>query len=134
MRAAFVAFALLATAAVASAQTPDAILKGYAETARRELPDFAGFSPQRGKELFQATHGGEWSCASCHTTNPAAVGKHARTGKSIAPLAPAVNSERFTSVATADKWFKRNCNDVIGRACTAQQKGDVLAYLMQIKP
>jgi hypothetical protein len=29
-----------------------------------------------------------------------------------------------------EKWFKRNCNDVVGRACTAQEKGDVLAYVM----
>ena len=56
------------------------------------------------------------------------------TGKPIAPLAPLANGERFTDLAFADKWFRRNCNDVLGRACTAQEKGDVLAYLMQVKP
>ncbi|MEP7329918.1 MAG: DUF1924 domain-containing protein, partial [Betaproteobacteria bacterium] len=84
--------------------------------------------------MFQTAHGGEWSCASCHTANPLAPGKHAKTGKAIAALAPAANPERFTSLATAEKWFKRNCNDVIGRECTAQEKGDVLAYLTQLKP
>jgi len=94
----------------------------------------AGFSVERGRAFFQSTHGNEWSCASCHTQDPAASGRHAKTSKAIAPLAPAANPERFTSTAEAEKWFKRNCNDVLGRACTAQEKGDVLAYLMQVTP
>ena len=94
---------------------------------------FAGFSAPRGEAFFKATHGGEWSCSSCHTSNPLATGKHARTGKSIAPLAPAANPERFTDSAAVDKWFRRNCNDVLGRLCTAQEKGDVLQYLMSLK-
>jgi hypothetical protein len=51
----------------------------------------------------------------------------------IAPLAPAANPQRFTSLEKADKWFKRNCNDVLGRPCTSEEKGDVLAYLMSLK-
>ena len=94
---------------------------------------FAGFSAQRGEAFFKASHGGDWSCASCHTGNPLNAGKHAKTGKPIAPLAPAANPERFTDGATVDKWFRRNCNDVLGRACTAQEKGDVLHYLMSLK-
>ena len=47
-------------------------------------------------------------------------------------MAPAVNPARFTRAAKVDKWFKRNCNDVLGRACTAQERGDVLAYLMTV--
>ena len=31
------------------------------------------------------------------------------------------------------KWFKRNCNDVLDRECTAQEKGDVLSYLLTVK-
>ncbi|MCC7217020.1 MAG: DUF1924 domain-containing protein [Burkholderiales bacterium] len=117
-----------------AAQTPASLASGYAEAARRESPGFSAFSPLRGERFFQSTHGGDWSCASCHTANPAAQGKHAKTGKAIAPLAPAANPERFTSLATSEKWFKRNCNDVVGRECTAQEKGDVLAYLMQVRP
>ena|SRR5690349_16721305 len=91
------------------------------------------FSAQRGEVFFKATHGREWSCSSCHTENPLATGKHARTGRAIAPLAPAANAQRFTDAATVDKWFRRNCNDVLGRVCTAQEKGDVLQYLMSLR-
>ena len=91
------------------------------------------FSARRGEAFFKSTHGSEWSCSSCHTSNPLAAGKHARTGKSIAPLAPATNPERFTDSSVVDKWFRRNCNDVLGRACTAQEQGDVLQYLMSLK-
>ena len=46
------------------------------------------------------------------------------------PLAPAANPKRFSQPASVEKWFKRNCNDVLKRLCTAQEKGDVLAWLM----
>ncbi|HET6803481.1 MAG TPA: DUF1924 domain-containing protein, partial [Casimicrobiaceae bacterium] len=29
--------------------------------------------------------------------------------------------------------FRRNCNDVLSRACTPQEKGDVLAYLLELR-
>ena len=107
--------------------------KRFEAEARAAATGFSGFSAQRGEAFFKATHGAEWSCASCHTANPLAPGKHAKTGKPIAPLAPAANAERFTDAGTVDKWFRRNCNDVLGRACTAQEKGDVLQYLMSLK-
>lgn len=113
-------------AASASAATPAEILKGF------EASGGAGFSAPRGERLFKQAHGGEWSCASCHTENPLARGRHAKTGKDIAPLAPAANPERFTDAARVEKWFRRNCNDVLGRACSAQEKADVLAYLMSL--
>jgi hypothetical protein len=94
---------------------------------------FTGFSAQRGERFFRDTHGGEWSCASCHTANPLDSGRHAKTGKAILPLAPAANPARFTDAAKVDKWFRRNCNDVLGRACTSQEKGDILQYLMSLK-
>lgn len=89
---------------------------------------------ERGQALFNQRQGGEWSCASCHGTPPTAQGKHASTGKAIAPLAPAFNAKAFTDVAKTDKWFKRNCKDVFSRECSAQEKADVLAYLIQLKP
>lgn len=128
------ATALLVDALPASALTPSDLLQGYEASARQASSAFGGFSAERGRMLFQSTHGGDWSCSSCHTENPATPGRHAKTGKTIAPLAPAVNAERFTSTAEAEKWFKRNCKDVMGRECTPQEKGDVLAYLMQIAP
>ena len=88
---------------------------------------------ERGKQLFNAKHGGEWSCASCHHTPPTTEGKHASTGKAIAPLAPAFNAKAFTDEAKVDKWFRRNCKDVLSRECTAAEKADVLAYLLQLK-
>lgn len=130
LRTCAVAAALFAAVA-AHAETPSDIARTYEATARQASPGFAGFSADRGRSFFRSTHGGDWSCSSCHTDNPLAAGKHAKTGKAIKPLAPAANPERFTSLAEAEKWFKRNCNDVLNRACTAQEKGDVLAYLMQ---
>jgi len=38
---------------------------------------------------------------------------------------------RFTDVAKTDKWFRRNCGDVVGRECTAAEKADVIAFLLQ---
>ena len=90
-------------------------------------------SAERGKVFFNARHGGEWSCASCHNAPPTTEGKHANTGKAIAPLAPAFNAKAFTEVAKVDKWFRRNCKDVLSRECTAAEKADVMAYLVNLK-
>lgn len=116
----------------ALAETPGEILASIQKEAT-ETPGFQGVSAARGESFFKAKGGGEWSCASCHTENPATAGKHAKTGKVIQPLAPAANAERFTDPAKVAKWFKRNCNDVLERVCTPQEKGDVLAYLLAIK-
>lgn len=125
---------LAATLALpARAETPADFLRSFEAAARQEQAGFAGFSAARGATFFKATHGREWSCASCHSHNPATTGRHAKTDKPIAPLAPAANAERFTRAAKVEKWFQRNCNDVLGRACTSAEKGDVLAYLMSIK-
>ena len=115
-----------------SAATPAEIQKSFETTTRASTPGFSGFSAERGRQFFGTTHGNDWSCASCHTASPAATGRHANTGKEIAPLAPVANPQRFADAAKVEKWFKRNCNDVLGRTCTAQEKGDVLAYLMSI--
>jgi len=117
----------------ASAATPVEIQRGFEAAAREGNPGFAGFSAQRGEQFFKAKHSNDWSCASCHTANPLAPGKHATTAKDITPLAPSANPQRFTDAAKVDKWFKRNCNDVLGRLCTAQEKGDVLEYLTSLK-
>lgn len=87
----------------------------------------------RGQVFFTTRHGGEWSCASCHGTPPTAAGRHASTGKTIEPLAPAFNARAFTDSAKVDKWFRRNCKDVLSRECSATEKADVLAYLNSLK-
>jgi hypothetical protein len=90
--------------------------------------------PARGSAFFTSRHGREWSCSSCHGTFPIGAGRHAATGKPIAPMAPVVNPERFSNAAKVEKWFRRNCNDVLGRECDAGEKADVLAWLMTLKP
>jgi hypothetical protein len=120
-------------AGLAAAQSPTEIQRRYESAARQAAPAFAGLSAQRGEAFFKSAHGGDWSCASCHTQTPLAAGRHAVTGKAIAPLAPAASPARFTDPAKVEKWFNRNCNDVLKRVCTPAEKGDVLAYLMSLK-
>lgn len=124
---------LLLSAAVAQAETPQDFLNTYQAAAQAADAKFQGFSAPRGEQFFKTTHGNDWSCASCHTSNPTTTGKHASTGKQIDPLAPSANPERFTNTRKVDKWFKRNCKDVLSRECTALEKGDILTYLMAIQ-
>lgn len=121
------AWACLALVPLAHAATPAEQLAGY--SAQADAPA----SPQRGQKLFTTQHGKEWSCASCHTATPTVDGKHASTGKVIGALAPAFNPQRFTDTAKTEKWFRRNCNDVLGRECSAGEKADVLAWLLTLK-
>ncbi len=68
-------------------------------------------------------------CTSCHTEDPRKEGRHVRTGKSIEPMAPSVNPKRLTDVKKIKKWLLRNCKWTMGRECTPQEKGDLLAFL-----
>lgn len=90
-------------------------------------------SVTRGEKFFITNFDKGWSCASCHGHPPTKEGKHASTDKKISPLAPAFNPKRFTDEAKINKWFKRNCNDVLGRECTSIEKADVMAYLNSLK-
>ena len=115
------------------AQSADAYLEALARSAGAQPASSARFSAERGRALFESRHGSEWSCSSCHTADPRAEGRHAVTGKKIAPLAPATNPARFADAAKAEKWFRRNCNDVLKRECTFVEKGDVLTYLASLR-
>lgn len=110
----------------------DAILKTYAEAAKAADANFAGFSADRGKELFLSQHQGETpditSCSSCHIKDPAKPGR-TRAGKAIDPMAVSVTPSRFTDAAKVEKWFGRNCKSVLGRECSATEKGDFITYL-----
>lgn len=123
----------LAASFTSQAQTPEQTLAGLQQAATQSITGFSGFSATRGEKFFNSTHANDWSCSTCHGKTPTTTGKHAKTSKVIQPLAPAFNSERFTDQAKVDKWFKRNCNDVLERVCTTQEKGDVLAFLMTFK-
>lgn len=128
----FLNVSIVAAPALAGAASPLEIQHTLEAQARQATPGFAGFSVERGQQFFKAGHGNDWSCATCHTVDPRQPGRHAKTGKAIAPLAPSANPDRFTDPASVDKWFKRNCNDVLGRACTPQEKGDVLTWLISL--
>ncbi|HET7525959.1 MAG TPA: DUF1924 domain-containing protein [Burkholderiaceae bacterium] len=123
------AIALIVPAArAASAVSPAELASAYAVQAGGPAV------PARGQRFFTTAQGRDWSCASCHGATPTEAGRHAVTGKPIAALAPAFNAQRFTDAAKADKWFRRNCNDVVGRECTPAEKADVLGWLMTLKP
>ena len=68
-------------------------------------------------------------CASCHTADLRAGGKHVQTGKAIEPMAPSVNSKRLTDPKFIEKWFNRNCKWTLGRECTPAEKGNILLFL-----
>ncbi|MBI5259224.1 MAG: DUF1924 domain-containing protein [Burkholderiales bacterium] len=110
----------------AHAATPGELLAGYSASAG------APAAAARGERLFTTRHGAQWSCSSCHGTAPVQPGQHASTGKAITALAPAANAQRFTDAAKVEKWFRRNCNDVLGRECSAGEKADVLAWLISL--
>lgn len=124
----FMLFVFAAIApAIAAETTPSKQLQYWTDKAGSQA------NSDRGKVFFNSTHGKEWSCSSCHGNPPSSPGKHASTNKVIDPLAPSANPDAFTDTAKTDKWFRRNCNDVLGRECQHQEKADVLSYLISIK-
>lgn len=130
--ATLLAAAALAPIAAFAATGPAVLLAGYTAEARTSAPAFEA-SAARGQAFFTQRHGGEWSCSTCHTATPAVDGRHAATNRPIAPLAPAANPRRFADGARTEKWFGRNCRDVVGRACTPAEKADVLAWLVSVR-
>ena len=115
------------------ASSPDELMSGYAAEAKKTVKDL---SAEAGRKFFLAERttakGEKASCAGCHTKDPKKTGK-TRAGKEIAPMAIVANKERFTDKAKVEKWFKRNCKDVYERECTAQEKGDFIAFMMSVK-
>lgn len=136
-RSTVVAFALAAGFATgfaafpANAETPKDMIAGYTQEVVRNQPGFAA-SAERGRSFFVR----KWnvtdkmpSCAACHGERPNAEGSHVITAKPIKPLAPAANPERFSSQAKVEKWFRRNCTEVVGRECSAAEKADFVQFL-----
>ena len=118
------------------AAPPQELLKQYEVQAKQEHSAFTGFSAEKGATFFKTErlHSDckNVSCATCHTADPRNQGK-TRANKVIEPMAPIVNPKRFTDAAKVEKWFGRNCKDVLERACTAQEKGDYISYMLSIK-
>lgn len=126
-----VALVLSATYCLTWAETPAELLDHY--KAEAKAAGLAAGDVLRGQAFFNNTHGNEWMCASCHGAVPTGKGEHAITHKVIEPMAPAFNAQRFNDSAKAEKWFRRNCKDVLSRDCSAGEKADVLAWLMSLK-
>jgi len=111
----------------------DAIIAGF----QAQAPEPA--SAERGKALYYKNWAAERaagtgdpetpSCTACHSDNPKNQTKHAKTGKIKDPIAVSATPNRFTDQRTVDKWFRRNCNGVVGRECTAQEKVDFLTWM-----
>ncbi len=111
----------------ALAATPAELLTAYVSQSGQVA------NAAKGEMLFKASHGQEWQCTSCHGKSPMAGGLHASTNKAIEPLAPSANAKRLTDSAKVEKWFRRNCKDVLARECTAAEKADVLAWLITLR-
>ncbi len=121
------------TIALAAAGTAQQVLGQYGAQAKAADASFAGFSAARGKTFFLA----QWttgkpdttSCSQCHTKDPTQVG-HTRAGKEIKPMALSKTPDRFSDIEKTEKWFARNCDTVIGRACTPTEKGDFISFMV----
>jgi hypothetical protein len=121
--------ALAATfAAPVFAGAREDLLAQYAAAAKS-----AGFSAARGQTLHTKDFAGGKpnmpACTSCHGKDSRGPGR-TTAGKTIDAMAVSVTPSRYTDPAKVEKWFKRNCNDVLGRDCTPQEKGDWLTYMI----
>jgi len=145
-------------AALGLAASPEYLLSVYAEQARMTDAAFAGFSAERGKAFYftarRVDDGSQLSCASCHHDDPRkeTFAHHdkipcrachvifdrrpdgiPKMHRQILAFAPSENPERFTSEWKVEKWFAFNCGYLLGRDCTAQEKGDLITWLLTIK-
>jgi hypothetical protein len=125
------ALSLLVGSASSADPRRDAILAELLAQAKKDEAGFTRFVAERGAAFYRATHPGgkQGSCTSCHGNSPLDKGK-TRAGKDIEPMAVSKSSGRYTDRDTVEKWFTRNCQDVLGRACTAKEKGDFITYMM----
>ncbi|HET9594693.1 MAG TPA: DUF1924 domain-containing protein [Anaeromyxobacteraceae bacterium] len=118
--------------AAAASPVAAGLLREYEAEARRLRPGFGAFSAEEGHRLYRAEflHDGQKvSCSSCHTPDPRSRGM-TPAGKIVEPLAPAANPERLSDRSQVEKWFKRNCKQVLGRECTAEEKGHFVTWLL----
>ncbi len=128
-----IALTALALPLTTTAAPRDDILGQYAAAAKSASPAFSGFSAARGEKLHITKFAGGKpetpACTSCHADSPRSAGR-TPAGKSIDPVAVSVSPTRYTDAAKVEKWFKRNCADVLGRECTPLEKGDWLSYVI----
>lgn len=117
---------ILSTATLAGPR--EDLLAQYAAAAKS-----AGFSAARGQALhMQNFSGGKPdtpSCTTCHGKDTRGAGR-TLAGKTVEPVAVSAAPTRYTDPAKVEKWFKRNCTEVLGRECTPQEKGDWLTFVI----
>lgn len=122
----------LAAPALADAAR-DAILADFSAKAKAADAAFAGFSAERGEAFFRAKQSGgdpeATACTACHGADPKQAGANVKTGKVIEPMAVSANPKRFTNAEDVEKWFRRNCREVLGRECTPLEKGDFISFM-----
>ena len=127
------ALALAAQAAIGPGQ--QAVLNHFAKLAKQANPNFKGFSAARGRAFFLAHHttgnASTPSCSTCHTRDPRNEGQ-TTVGKRIAPMAVSRSPKRFTDLKKVEKWFRRNCDTVMGRQCTPKEKGDFITFMSSL--
>lgn len=140
-----VALLLLACSVQVSADVGVAqeLIGRYAAIAKMQDANYAGPSATDGKTFFNREvvqfkgstnkKGKAIACASCHTGNPADVGKHIVTGKKIQPLSPIVNAKRFSDIEEVEKQFNKHCHEVVGSDCSASEKANYIAFLIEDK-
>jgi cytochrome c553 len=129
----FAASLVLITSSPGIAGPREEQLDKYASVARAANPAFAGFSAARGKTLHtQAFAGGKPdtpACTSCHGHDTRGPGRNP-AGKTIEAMALSASPSRYTDPAKVERWFKRNCNEVLGRECNPLEKGDWLTFMI----
>jgi mono/diheme cytochrome c family protein len=136
-RIAALSIAVMASAMLASTARADpardAILADLLAGAKAADAAFSGFSAARGEALFRAKQtGGDPeanACTACHGANPTQAGENVKTGKLIEPMAVSANPKRYTNADDVEKWFRRNCKEVLGRECTPVEKGDFISFM-----
>ena len=106
----------------------------YESLARKQVADFSGFSVTRGetlyREIYQGGKADTPSCTTCHSNSPEQSGK-TRAGKSIEPMALSQTPDRYSDFKKTEKWFRRNCQSVLGRECTPLEKGDFITFMIE---
>jgi hypothetical protein len=122
-----------ALVAAAAGESPKSLLDFYASEAKASDPGFSAFSAERGEHLFRTNFStgkpDTPSCTTCHTTDARKAGQ-TRAGKDIEPMAASANPNRYSDQAKTEKWFGRNCNNVLGRDCTPLEKGDFITFML----
>jgi Domain of unknown function (DUF1924) len=130
---ALISIMILACSLAPAAAGESPVLDFYASEAKASDPGFSGFSAERGERLFRTNFStgkpDTPSCTTCHTTDPRKTGQ-TRAGKDIEPMAASASPKRYADQAKTEKWFGRNCNNVLGRDCTATEKGDFITFML----